>query len=84
MVIANTNFYLVGQAPQNGFHQGLHPQDELQLPLSSLEDSLEQQVGLTQVSLKSLLLACVLQHVRFYVHTLRKSLFSEAFWYNPK
>ena len=39
MVLASTNVHVVEQAPQNGCHQCLCPQSELQLPPASLGDS---------------------------------------------
>ena len=36
MALASTSFHVVDPAPQNGFHQCLYPQGELQLPPASL------------------------------------------------
>ena len=64
---------------QNGCHQRLHLQRESQLPPAFWEALQDQQVGLTQASLKLLPLHWVSECVRFCRHPLRaESLFPTA------
>ena len=83
MGLASTSVHVVERAPQNGCHQCLCPQGQLQLPPASPGDS--QQMSLTQAPFKLLLLPWVSECVRFCVLPLRvESIFSIALWLYQK
>ena len=70
-------------APQNGCHQCLCPQAELQPPPAPPPQEIlqDQQVGLAQAPIKLLLLLWAVEHLRLCMHPLRVAfLFPPVLW----
>lgn len=76
---------MVGGAPESGCPQRLGAQSELQLSPASPETLQDQQLGLTEVLFKLLLLPRVLEHVRFCMGPLTvESGVLTTLWFSPK
>ena len=84
MVLASTSVHMI-EAPKNGCPPGYVSRMSSHCLLPLWEALQDQLVGLTQASLKFLLLSWVPDHKRLCVHILRaESLFPTALWLSQK
>lgn len=81
MALASTSMHMVESAPQNDCCQCLFFPRMSSSCLLHLQGALrDQQVGLVQAPLESLLLSRVLEHMRFCVHAVKVEPLSPSLW----